>query len=130
MTTEVMDDLLARSRTLVIAPHPDDETYGCGGLIARARAGGGQVYVMVVSAGDLQHYDEERSHVAVSRRQSELAESMRVLGVEDYCILFTDSHTHMRLDAVPRRDLLDEIERSSPLGSSSRNWMVLMTLAR
>ncbi len=110
-----MDELLAKCRMLVIAPHPDDETYGCGGLIARTRALGGHVYVMVVSAGDLQHYDENRSHTAGATRQEELAESMRVLGVDDYCVLFTDSHTHMRLDAMPRRDLLHEIERNSPL---------------
>lgn len=115
MTPELIDDFLSRSRILVIAPHPDDETYGCGGLIARARAHGGRVYVMVVSAGDLQHYDEEHSTVAVSRRQKELADSMSVLGVEDYCILFTDSHSHMRMDVMPRRDLLDEIERGSAL---------------
>ena len=115
MVQEQFDDLLSRSRILVIAPHPDDETYGCGGLIARARAHGGQVYVMIVSAGDLQHYDEQLSTVTASRRQKELEESMRVLGVEDYCILFTDRHSHMRMDSVPRRDLLEEIERASPL---------------
>jgi len=115
MVQEQYDDLLSRSRILLIAPHPDDETYGCGGLIARARAHGGQVYVMIVSAGDLQHYDEQLSTVTASRRQKELEESMRVLGVEDYCILFTDRHSHMRMDSVPRRDLLEEIERASPL---------------
>jgi LmbE family N-acetylglucosaminyl deacetylase len=39
-------------RLLVIAPHPDDETLGAGGLIQRVLAGGGRVCVVLVTAGD------------------------------------------------------------------------------
>ncbi|MBE3589574.1 MAG: PIG-L family deacetylase [Firmicutes bacterium] len=42
----------AATRLLVIAPHPDDETLGAGGLIQRTLAAGGQVHVVVVTAGD------------------------------------------------------------------------------
>jgi LmbE family N-acetylglucosaminyl deacetylase len=110
-----VDALLAKSRLLVIAPHPDDETFGCGGLIAKTVSLGGHVFVMVVSAGDLTHYDEVHRDVKGSTRQEELAASLTVLGVQDYCILYTDTHSHMRLDAIPRRDLVAEIERESPL---------------
>ena len=37
---------------LVIAPHPDDETLGAGGLIERVRAKGGTVRVVLITAGD------------------------------------------------------------------------------
>jgi LmbE family N-acetylglucosaminyl deacetylase len=39
-------------RLLVIAPHPDDETIGCGGLIQRVHANGGDVRVVLITAGD------------------------------------------------------------------------------
>ncbi len=39
-------------RLLVIAPHPDDETLGAGGLIQRVLAAGGSVHVVWVTAGD------------------------------------------------------------------------------
>jgi len=39
-------------RLLVVAPHPDDETLGAGGLIQRVLARGGMVRVMLVTAGD------------------------------------------------------------------------------
>jgi LmbE family N-acetylglucosaminyl deacetylase len=37
--------------TLVIAPHPDDETLGCGGMIATRAAEGRRVVVVVVTDG-------------------------------------------------------------------------------
>src|SRR5688572_16478209 len=39
-------------RLLVIAPHPDDETLGAGGLAQRVLAQGGIVRTVVVTAGD------------------------------------------------------------------------------
>lgn len=40
---------------LVIAPHADDEAYGCAGTIARIKDLGGQVYVSLISVGSLDH---------------------------------------------------------------------------
>jgi LmbE family N-acetylglucosaminyl deacetylase len=40
------------NRTLVIAPHPDDESIASGGLLQRAIASGGEVRVIVVTDGD------------------------------------------------------------------------------
>lgn len=39
-------------RLLVVAPHPDDETLACGGLIQRVKALGGTVNVVYLTAGD------------------------------------------------------------------------------
>jgi LmbE family N-acetylglucosaminyl deacetylase len=39
-------------RLLVIAPHPDDETIGAAGLIQRVHASGGEVRIVLVTAGD------------------------------------------------------------------------------
>jgi LmbE family N-acetylglucosaminyl deacetylase len=39
-------------RLLVIAPHPDDETIAAAGLIQRVRAQGGEVRIVLVTAGD------------------------------------------------------------------------------
>lgn len=41
--------------TLVIAPHPDDETIGCGAAIARKRTAGTPVEVAVVTDGRHSH---------------------------------------------------------------------------
>jgi LmbE family N-acetylglucosaminyl deacetylase len=39
-------------RLIVVAPHPDDETLGAGGLIQRVLSRGGTVLVVLVTAGD------------------------------------------------------------------------------
>ncbi len=49
-------DFWGAQRVLVLAPHADDETFGCGGLIAKVKAAGGEAYVIVASVGDLHHY--------------------------------------------------------------------------
>jgi LmbE family N-acetylglucosaminyl deacetylase len=52
----------------VIAPHPDDELIGCGGLISRVRQAGGRVCVLHVTNGSSSyglygHSDEERKRM-------------------------------------------------------------------
>lgn len=106
---------LSRQRLLVIAPHADDECFGCGGTIARIKDLGGEVYVIVCSVGDLKHYDGTAGIVAGSQREEELASVMRYLEVDDWDVLYRDPETHLRLDMIPRRDLIAKLERESKL---------------
>lgn len=45
-------ELASRERLLVIAPHPDDELLGCGGLLLRVLAEGGRADIVYVTQGD------------------------------------------------------------------------------
>lgn len=42
-------------RTVIVAPHPDDEVIGCGGLIARLAAEGNAPHVIVMTGGGGSH---------------------------------------------------------------------------
>ncbi len=81
-------DLSRIGRTLVIAPHPDDESLGCGGTIALLREQGYSVHVLFVSDGTLSHpnspsYPAERLR---QLRESEALEALRILNVSpDNC---------------------------------------------
>jgi N-acetylglucosamine malate deacetylase 1 len=108
-----MSDFWSAQRLLVVMPHADDEAYGCAGTIARTKAAGGEVYVIVASIGGLQHYAEGRPVVSAETRAAELAASMRRLGVDGHEVLYTDSESHLRLDAVPQRDLIAKLEREA-----------------
>jgi N-acetylglucosamine malate deacetylase 1 len=109
------DTALAGKRILVISPHADDETFGCGGMMAKAKAFGSEVAVVVVSIASLHHYNAHFPHVTGDARREELEAAMKVIGVDDFSIVYTDEHTHMRVDAIPRRDLVAKLEREGPL---------------
>jgi len=110
-----MDDLLRQSRLLTVMPHPDDETFACGGTIARAKALGAEVFVMIMSAGDLEHYNSSHRLVPGAQRVAELAEAMQALEVDAYTVVYRDAERHLRLDVLPRRELIAQIERESEL---------------
>jgi LmbE family N-acetylglucosaminyl deacetylase len=70
-------DLSGARRVLVIAPHPDDETLGCGGTLAQL-AGFAEITVLLVTNGDgAGDLPEGASDV----RKAEMAEALKLLGV-------------------------------------------------
>lgn len=107
------DAFLAQQRLLVIAPHSDDECFGCAGTMARIKHLGGEVYVIVCSIGDLKHYDGKNEMVSGHRREEELASVMEYLKVDGWDVLYRDPELHLRLDTLPRRDLIAKFERES-----------------
>lgn len=113
MTPE--DAFLSQQRMLVIAPHADDESFGCAGTMARIKHLGGEVYVIVCSVGDLKHYDGTDEIVTSARREQEMARVMEFLEVDDWEILYRDAETHLRLDTIPQRELIAKFEREAKL---------------
>ena len=74
-------DLLQGGPTLVLAPHPDDESLGCGGLIAQAASSGAEVHILIVTDGaGLDHDEAVRLSLSRRRRWETLAASS-VLGL-------------------------------------------------
>jgi LmbE family N-acetylglucosaminyl deacetylase len=107
------DEFLGKQTLLVVSPHADDEAFGCAGTIAKIKAMGGKAYVMLMSVGDLKHYDGKNEVIRKDVRRTEFEKTADFLKVDGYDIVFTDSEKHLRLDAMPRRDLIAVIERES-----------------
>jgi len=78
VTTEVKAE-----KTLVIAPHFDDDVLGCGGLIARLSASGSKVAVLFLTdgAGGVEEVADRKEYA--ERRHHEAARGLRILGVTD-----------------------------------------------
>lgn len=72
---DVTDEVAVRS-AVVLAPHPDDETLGCGGVILRKRAAGTPVTVVVVTDGRHSHRTAAITpDMLAARRHEELREA-------------------------------------------------------
>lgn len=76
----------AARRVLVVAPHPDDEAMGCGGLVALL-ARQAQVRVLLVTNGD--GGGGLPADTSETRKQ-EMRESLQVLGVTEPLIAFDE----------------------------------------
>lgn len=76
----IPDDLLFRS-TIVFAPHPDDETLGCGGTIGRLTAAGVPVRVVVMTDGRGSHARLMPGDELAALRRSEVLAATSALGL-------------------------------------------------
>lgn len=83
---------IAAHTALVVAPHPDDETLGCGGVIALLRSLGCQVCVLVISDGTLSHPRSRKYPAAALRalREAETLAAIAVLGVNESEVTFLE----------------------------------------
>ena len=67
-------------RVLVLAPHPDDEVFGCGGALANLAARGAAVDVLLVTDGAAGASDDESRRAIAARRAGESREALGILG--------------------------------------------------
>ncbi|KQT18489.1 hypothetical protein ASG31_07145 [Chryseobacterium sp. Leaf404] len=76
--------------TLIMAPHADDESLGCGGVISLLRKYGQSVYIVLLSDGTLSHPNsrEYPSEKLRDLREKELLDAAKVLNVDADHIIF------------------------------------------
>ena len=81
---------IAVAKALVVAPHPDDETLGCGGAIALLRSIGCDVRVLVISDGTLSNPNSTKYPrlALLELRESETISALAILGVEATAVKF------------------------------------------
>lgn len=82
-TIDVLDLVPLGSRAVIIAPHPDDEVLGCGGIMQLLAAAGRPLQLISVTDGSASHPGSQRwtvERLSVVRPQ-ESAEALRRLGL-------------------------------------------------
>jgi LmbE family N-acetylglucosaminyl deacetylase len=78
-------------RVLIIAPHPDDEAIGCGGMICLHRQRGDPVHVVFLTSGE--HGIDGMAEDAVRTiREAEAREAAQVLEVDEIGFLRLPDH--------------------------------------
>ncbi|MFM7183374.1 MAG: PIG-L deacetylase family protein [Planctomycetota bacterium] len=85
---------------LVVAPHPDDETLGCGATIARARAMGIDVRVAVVTDGRGHPPNFPDPDALAELRRGETLRACKLLGVAASDVEFLGFHDGRAADSV------------------------------
>ena len=110
-----MRGLYSGQVVLVIAPHQDDETVGCGGIVQKYRKHGSSVYVVfgTVVGGEYRKFDRERGEYDTYTGKTREAEVDRALGILDIRKVpktIAPSSEHHRLDTLGISALLGPLE--------------------
>ena len=113
---------------LVLAPHADDESLGCGGLIAQACAAGHSVFVAVLTDGTKSHPNSVSYPAPRLRalREAETARAVEALGLPPGRLMFLGYPD----TAAPRRgralreagERLAGIMRAQGIGAIFASW--------
>jgi len=114
------DDAQIAASAVVVAPHPDDETLGCGATIARKTAAGARVRVVIATDGRASHtVDGRDAEQLVARRRAEALSACAELGVPEADVVFLDlldgglrdsrAELHDGLSAVLRKETAEQL---------------------
>ncbi len=123
-----LDTLLGPGGLVVVAPHPDDESLGCGGLLAAARAAGRDVRLLVVSDGCGSHtrsrlYPPEKLRTL---RETETLRAVAALGLAADAVTFLrlpDAHVPSTgAKAQDAADAVVEATRGCAAGAVFVTW--------
>jgi len=90
------------NNVLIIAPHPDDEVIGCGGVIKKMSDAGESVFVLVLTRGAPTMYSDEK----IENVRHEARSAHKILGVKES--VFLDFYAP-ELDITPQAKISGEI---------------------
>jgi len=90
-------------KILAIAPHPDDETLGCGGTLFRHKSEGDEIYWVIVTCIS---FDTGWSEAAVKKRDAEIDVVAKKFGFKD---VFNLHFPTTKLDTLPLSYLIEKI---------------------
>jgi N-acetylglucosamine malate deacetylase 1 len=90
-------------KILAIAPHPDDETLGCGGILFKHKAEGDEIYWVIVTGIS---EDTGLANDVVIKRDTEIMLVSKKYGFSD---VFNLRLPTTKIDTLPISDLIGEI---------------------
>ena len=95
-------------KSLVVAPHPDDETLGCGGTLLRRKAEGGTIGWLLMTE---LNKSWSWSDLQISKRADEINQVRKFLGIRKEHVYELGFPT-TRLDTIPMADLVTSISEA------------------
>jgi len=90
-------------KVLVVAPHPDDETLGCGGSLLKHRDNGDEIHWLIITGISV---EEGFTAEAVSKREKEIELVANAFRFASICKLNLPT---TKLDTIPTRQIVSDI---------------------
>ncbi len=118
--------MLENKKVLIIAPHPDDEVFGCGGIIAKMNRLNCEIYVLYVTVGVTRDFSASGSS-GPEERLKEIEKVAEFYQFADYELALPGNEYHLRLDGLPNSDLISLIERDSKVSLQNLKPDILIT---
>ena len=94
-------------KVLIVVAHPDDETIGCGGLIAKLNKKKSKVFAIYLSDGRSAREKKENNNSLVLKESSEAAKILGFKWLNDFCGKFEDQ----KLDKQSLLSIIKVIEK-------------------
>ena len=96
--------MIRKENVLAICAHPDDETLGLGGTLARHAESGDNVSVLIFADGQ---FKRDNSSSGIKKRRDQAKKACSTIGVKKVEFLnFTDQ----KMDTIPLVEIIDKIE--------------------
>lgn len=92
-------------KILVVAPHPDDETIGCGGTLLKNKLEGNKIYWLIVTAFTK---DEGYSDEVIKKRDNEIE---KINSLYNFNAVFRLNYPTAKLDTLPLQDLITKVSQ-------------------
>jgi LmbE family N-acetylglucosaminyl deacetylase len=129
LPTGTLADILGTSTAIILAPHPDDESLGCGGLIAACTAAGRPPFVAILTDGAGSHPNSPSypPHRLRAVRAQETRTALNHLGLPQDRVTFLNQpdtaapHAGPGFDAIVN-DLLSLIRRQESCTTVVAPW--------
>lgn len=111
MSNDLNDLIRSYNRILVLAPHPDDESLGCGGTIAHYTKMGKEICVAFISKGDAVEIKVDN---VVEVRRAEAKKAAEILGIKHLVFMdFPDAALNQHYDKI-KQSMRDVIDKYNP----------------
>ena len=96
---------------LVVTPHPDDETFSCGGILAQLAENGNNIQILIYTTDNSGSNDPQmtKDHLKAIRKAEE-EEACKILGIPKDNITWL-GHDDGMLEYVDRRELTKQVTR-------------------
>ncbi len=96
---------MSNMKILVISPHPDDETLGCGGTILKHKDISDKIYWLIITNIDVKNgWDKD----IVEKRQKEIDIVAKMYGFEK---TFKLDYPTAKLDTIPMQEIIESISK-------------------